>query len=218
MREYKVLSPSILAADYGRLAEQVQMAQEAGAEWIHLDMMDGMFVPPISFGCDVVSAVGDYTKAALDVHMMMYHPERFFEELSEAGVHMVTVHQETCPHLDRTIYEIKKYHMKAGVALNPSTPVSTLSCILDQIDMVLIMTVNPGFGGQKLIPYTLDKVTEVKQMIGERGLDVSIEVDGGVNFDNIDAVLDAGANIIVSGTSVFRGDIAKNVQDFLSHF
>lgn len=213
-----ILAPSILAADFARLGEAVGQAASAGAEYIHIDVMDGMFVPSISFGMPAIKGIRPCTDKVFDVHMMVEEPGRYAEAMKEAGADLLCVHQEACRHLDRTLSQIRNLGMKAGVALNPSTPVSALDCILEKVDMVLIMTVNPGFGGQKLIPYTLEKVRQLRRRLDSLGLDKDIEVDGGVTLGNASQVLAAGANILVAGSAVFGGDITENTQAFLRKF
>ena len=209
------LSPSILSADFSRLGEQIKELDEAGAQYVHIDVMDGMFVPSISFGMPIIRAIRGCSDRIFDVHLMIEEPGRYIADFAEAGADLITVHAESCKHLDRTIESIKERGLLAGVALNPATPVSAISCLLEKVDMVLIMTVNPGFGGQKLIPYTVDKVRELKQLLDEKGLKSDIEVDGGINLSNVREVMEAGANIIVAGSAVFSGNVTENTENFL---
>lgn len=209
------LSPSILSSDFGRLGEDIRTVDEAGADYIHVDVMDGMFVPSITIGMPVVKSIRNYTDKVLDVHLMIEDPDRYIVEFADAGADIITVHAEACKHLDRTIELIKSRSVMAAVALNPATDLSVLEYILPKLDMVLIMSVNPGFGGQKFIPYSLDKIRNLKRMIDERNINVDIEVDGGINLDNVKSVIEAGANIIVAGSAVFNGDAAENVRHFL---
>ena len=211
----KCLAPSILSADFGILKEQLELLDEAGAQYVHFDVMDGVFVPSISFGLPVLKTIRKYTDRLMDVHLMIVDPERYVKDFAEAGADIITVHAEACKHLDATIELIKASGAMAGVAINPATPISAISNVLEKVDMVLIMTVNPGFGGQSLIPYTLDKVRELSQLLNQKGLKIDIEVDGGINKDTIDDALDAGANIIVAGSAVFNGDITTNVETLM---
>ncbi|WP_349948078.1 ribulose-phosphate 3-epimerase [Lacrimispora sp. BS-2] len=212
------LAPSILAADFKILGQQVAEVAEAGAQYIHLDVMDGAFVPSISFGMPVIGSLRDCTDRVFDVHMMVEEPGRYVNDIKEAGADLICVHAEACTHLDRTINQIKEAGLKAGVALNPATPLSVLDLILPEVDMVLIMTVNPGFGGQKFIPYTLDKVRALRQICRERNLETDIQVDGGVTCDNVRELIEAGANVFVAGSAVFKGNAAANTKAFLKIF
>ena len=211
----RILAPSILSADFKVLGEQMELCEKSGAKYLHFDVMDGMFVPSISFGMPVIKSIRECSDRIFDVHLMIEEPGRYIDDLAEVGADLITVHAEACKHLDRTIEAIKEKGLLAGVALNPATPLSAIEWILPKVDMVLIMSVNPGFGGQKLIPYTVEKVRALKKMIDEKGLRIDIEVDGGVNLENVTEVMDAGANIIVAGSAVFKGDISENVERFL---
>lgn len=208
-----LVAPSILSADFGRLAEEVRAVEEAGADWIHVDVMDGHFVPNITIGPLVVEGVRPYTKLPLDVHLMIEKPDRYIEDFAKAGADIITVHLEACPHLHRVISMIKSAGRRAGVSLNPSTPVSALESILPEVDMALLMSVNPGFGGQSFIPGSLDKARKLRLMIEHMGLDMDIEMDGGIKPSNAAKVREAGVNVLVSGSGVFKsGDYAEAIS------
>jgi ribulose-phosphate 3-epimerase len=198
-----LVAPSILAADFSNLAGEVEMVNDSVADWLHLDIMDGMFVPNLSFGFPVVEAVRDLSSKPLDVHLMIVDPDRYLERFRDAGASTLTVHYEACHNLHRTVTEIRRLGMKAGVSLNPHSPVMLLKDILPYIDMVLIMTVNPGYGGQSFIPGSLNKVGELRSMIDLEGYDVLIEVDGGIDLQNAPVLLHAGVDVLVAGNSVF---------------
>ena len=209
-----ILSPSILGADFTKLGEQVAEVDKAGAQYIHLDVMDGAFVPSISFGMPVIKSLRPVTDRVFDVHMMVEEPGRYVEDIKKAGADLICVHQEACLHLDRTIAQIREAGLQTGVALNPATPVETLDVILPEVDMVLLMTVNPGFGGQKFIPNTLKKIEQLREMITRNGASALIEVDGGVNPENAPLLQRAGADVLVAGSSVFKSpDMIKAIQE-----
>lgn len=212
------LAPSILAADFARLGEQVRAVDEAGAQYIHLDVMDGAFVPSISFGMPVIKSLREITDKVFDVHMMVEDPGRYVEDMRKSGADLITVHAEACTHLDRVVNQIKEGGMRAGVAVNPATPLSVLDPILGELDMVLIMTVNPGFGGQKFIPYTMEKIRSLRRILTERGLAADIQVDGGISSANVREVLEAGANVFVAGSAVFGEDPGARTREFLDIF
>lgn len=198
------ICPSILSADFSRLAEEIKDVESKGADCIHLDMMDGHFVPNLTFGVPIIAALRKHVSIPFDAHLMVEHPDVYVDGLAKAGVQYVTVHQEACPHLDSTLQHIRSAGMKCGVALNPATPVSSLSCVAAQLDMILIMSVNPGFGGQKFIPYSLDKIREARSLLDSVGnTEAVVEVDGGVNADTVQAVKEAGATFLVAGSAVF---------------
>lgn len=210
-----ILAPSILSADFLNLGKDVMTAVEAGAQYIHIDVMDGMFVPQISFGTPVIKALRPLTDAIFDVHMMVEEPGRYVEEYARLGADIITVHAEACTHLDRVIQQIKACGKKAAVSLNPSTPLCVLDYVLDELDMVLLMTVNPGFGGQKYISYCDEKIRASRKMIDERGLSVKIQVDGGVNASNVKRLAECGVDIFVCGSAVFEGDITENINNIM---
>ncbi len=199
-----LIAPSLLSANFLNLQQDCDMLNSSQADWFHLDVMDGRFVPNISYGPMIIEFIRKTTTKVCDVHLMIEEPEKYAEAFKKAGADMLTVHIEACPHLHRNIQQIKSLGMKAGVAINPHTPVNTLKDILRDIDMVLIMSVNPGFGGQSFIPRTLDKITALKQMIHQAGLDVLIEIDGGVTLQNAPAIIAAGADVLVAGNSIFK--------------
>jgi ribulose-phosphate 3-epimerase len=199
-----LVAPSVLASDFTRLREEFEMVNNSEADWFHLDIMDGSFVPNITFGMGMVSAMKSIARKPLDVHLMIVQPEKYIEEFRKAGADVITVHYETCPHLHRTIYQIKDCGAKAGVALNPHTPVSLLQDVIEDLDLVLIMSVNPGFGGQKFIYRTIPKIRELKAMIVEQNTKTLIEIDGGVGLQNAEKILQAGADVLVAGNSVFK--------------
>lgn len=201
-----LLAPSILAADFTKLGEGIQLINESEADWIHVDIMDGRFVPNISFGQMITKAVKGIAQKPLDVHLMIEEPEKYIESFRDAGADTITVHYETCPHLHRTIQQIKDTGARAGVALNPHTPVQLLEDLIEDIDMVLIMSVNPGFGGQKFIYHSIPKIQKLKDMITVRNAATLIEVDGGVGLQNAEKLLQAGTDVLVAGSSVFRAE------------
>ena len=215
--EMNCLSPSILSADFADLGNQIALLDRAGAQYVHIDVMDGIFVPSISMGLPVIRSIRAYSERIFDVHLMIQDPDRYIDDFVDVGADLITVHAEACTHLGRTIQKIREKGIIAGVAINPATPVGVLECILSEVDMVLVMTVNPGFGGQKLLPYTIDKIRQVKRMLQERGLKADIEADGGITLENVGQVMDGGANIIVAGSAVFRGNIEENITQFLAN-
>jgi ribulose-phosphate 3-epimerase len=209
-----LIAPSILAANFGELANQIAAVEKAGADFIHCDVMDGHFVPNISFGPGIVKTVHGLTRLPLDTHLMIENPDFFLEEFQKAGTTYLTVHVEVCRHLQRTIAAIRQLGMKPGVCLNPATPLSTLEKILPEVDLVLVMSVNPGFGGQKFLPQSIQKIRDLKKIMSSRGLKAIIEVDGGIDKDNAGMLVDAGADVLVSGTAIFGSkDIPKSMHD-----
>lgn len=214
MRNY-VLSPSILAADFKVLGQEMKKTEENGAAYIHFDVMDGMFVPSISFGMPVLASINDATEQFMDAHLMVQEPIRYVEAFQKAGADYVTVHLEACEDVKTTLDKIHACGMKAGLAVNPETDVKELVPYLEDVEMILIMSVHPGFGGQKFIPESLDKIREVRAMLNEKNLETDIQVDGGIYVENVREVLDAGANVIVAGSAVFRGDAGENTAKFM---
>ncbi len=210
-----VLSPSILAADFKVLGQEMKKTEENGAAYIHFDVMDGMFVPSISFGMPVLASIHDATEQFMDAHLMVQEPIRYVEAFQKAGADYVTVHLEACEDVKTTLDKIHACGMKAGLAVNPETDVKELVPYLEDVEMILIMSVHPGFGGQKFIPESLDKIREVRAMLNEKNLDTDIQVDGGIYVENVREVLDAGANVIVAGSAVFRGDAGENTAKFM---
>lgn len=209
------MAPSILSADFARLLEDVKKVERAGCEYLHIDVMDGHFVPNITLGPAIVKSLRKDVNMVFDAHLMIENPDNYIKDFVDAGCDMIVVHEEACTHLHRTIQNIKSFNVKAGVALNPTTPIENIKYILNDIDMVLIMTVNPGFGGQSFIGTMVDKIKELKALIDEKGLDVDIQVDGGIKPSNVSEVVKAGANVIVAGSAIFNSDdIEATVKEF----
>lgn len=212
--QYK-LSPSILSADFCHLEEDIRRTEKNGAVYLHFDVMDGVFVPSISFGMPVLASIKPAVKQVMDTHLMITEPIRYVEAFAKAGADILTVHFEACKDVRATLDKIRECGMKTGLAISPDTPTEVLKKFLGEVDMFLVMTVHPGFGGQKLIPETLDKVRELRKMLNERGLDTDIQVDGGIYASNVKEALDAGANVIVAGSAVFKGDAGENTKELM---
>lgn len=210
-----ILAPSILAADFNNLGEEMKKTERNGAKYIHFDVMDGMFVPSISFGMPVLKSIHDTTEQVMDAHLMVQEPIRYIEAFKEAGADIVTIHLEACENVEQTIAKIRECGMKVGLSICPETSEKEVEHLLSKIDMLLVMSVHPGFGGQKFIPESLDKIRAIRKMIEEQELNVDIQVDGGIYLTNVREVLDAGANIIVAGSAVFKGDPAQNTKEFM---
>lgn len=210
-----ILAPSILAADFNNLGEEMKKTERNGARYIHFDVMDGMFVPSISFGMPVLKSIHDTTEQIMDAHLMVQEPIRYIEAFKDAGADIVTIHLEACENVEETIAKIRECGMKVGLSICPETSEKEVEHLLSKIDMLLVMSVHPGFGGQKFIPESLDKIRAIRKMIEEQGLNVDIQVDGGIYLTNVREVLDTGANIIVAGSAVFKGDPAQNTKEFM---
>lgn len=210
-----ILAPSLLAADFKNLESEIKKIEENGAEYLHYDVMDGMFVPSISFGMPVMKSIRSCTKQVMDAHLMVTEPIRYVEEFVKSGADLITVHLEACEDVDATLDAIRAQGVKVGLSIKPKTEVEALRPYLEKLDMILIMSVEPGFGGQKFIPESLDKIRATRAMVEEAGLDIDIQVDGGIYQSNVGEVLEAGANIIVSGSGVFKGDAAQNTKKFM---
>lgn len=210
-----ILSPSMLASDFGNLGKELQTIEENGAKWIHLDVMDGIFVPNLSFAQPVIASIRPLSNLFFDVHLMITEPIRYVESFKKAGADLITIHLEACEDVDATIAKIRECGCKVGISICPDTPVSALETYVEKVDMVLIMSVHPGFGGQKFIPNSLNKIRELKAMLEKKGLEIDIQVDGGVGVGNVENVIKAGANVIVAGSAVFGKDTAKNTRDMM---
>ncbi len=210
-----ILAPSMLSADFKELGKEIRVIEENGAKYLHFDVMDGIFVPSISFGMPVLKSIRPATNLVCDAHLMITEPIRYVEDFAKAGADLITIHLEACEDVNATIAKIKECGCKVGISIKPKTPVSALQPYLDKVDMILIMSVEPGFGGQKFIPSSLEKIAETKAMIDAKGLNVDIQVDGGIYTHNVEEVLKAGANIIVAGSAVFNGDTKQNTIDMM---
>lgn len=211
----RILAPSILAADFKALGGQMKQTEENGAEYLHFDVMDGMFVPSISFGMPVLKSIHGATSQVMDAHLMVQEPIRYIEDFRDAGADIVTVHLEACSDIQKTIAKIRDCKMKVGVSICPETPVKEVRTLLPEADMLLVMSVHPGFGGQKFIPESLDKIRQIRKMADEQKLEIDIQVDGGIYLSNVREVLDAGANVIVAGSAVFNGNPGENTRAFM---
>ena len=210
-----ILAPSMLSADFKELGKEIRTIEENGAKYLHFDVMDGIFVPSISFGMPVLESIRPGTSLVCDAHLMITEPIRYIEAFAKAGADLITIHLEACEDVEATIAKIRECGCKVGISICPETPVSSLKDLVDKVDMVLVMSVHPGFGGQKFIPESLDKIRELKTMLDAKGLDVDIQVDGGIYTTNVAEVIEAGANIIVAGSAVFKGDTAQNTIDMM---
>ena len=211
----KYIAPSILSADFAKLGDEIRSVEEAGADWIHVDVMDGHFVPNITIGPLIVEAASSVTTLPLDVHLMIENPDRYISDFAKAGADLISVQVETCVHLDRTIQMIKEFDLRAGVVLNPSTPLSSIEWVIEQVDLVTIMSVNPGFGGQDFIPNSLEKVRALRKMIKDQSLSILVEIDGGVNEKTIKDISDVGVDVFVAGSAIFKSsDYKKTITKF----